>query len=131
MLPRGLREHGMSAKAFLGVVPVFWFGGLAIYLYRVNQSLGDAAQQQLMPTIIGLGAISLALGVPILFKLMRLASGSTAKPKGRKTPDVSARGGFDPDAAIARYLERKAAGEVTFEVPESVTPRPVFGRKPV
>lgn len=123
----------MSAKAFLGIVPVFWFAGLAIYLYRVNQSLGGMAQQQLMPTIMGLGAISLALSVPLLLKLVRLASGGAAKPKG-KTPrnsDGSTPGDFDPDAAIARYLEKKAAGEASFEVPDTAAPRPVFGRKPV
>jgi hypothetical protein len=124
MLPRELREHGMSAKAFLGIVPIFGFGGLAIYLYRVNDSMDGAASQQLMPMVYALGAISLLFSLPILFKLLRLA---TAKPK---LPEDAARGAFDADAAITRYIEKKAAGGASFEVPDSAAQRPVFGRKP-
>ena len=116
----------MSAKAFLGIVPVFGFGGLAIYLYRVNDSMGGVASQQLMPIILALGALSLLFSLPILFKLLRLA---LAKPRGAKMPN-GARGDFDPDGAISRYLEKKAAGGASFEVPDSAAPRPVFGRKP-
>lgn len=119
----------MSAKAVLGIVPVFWFAGLAIYLYRVNQTMGEAVQQQLMPMILGLGAVSLALGIPLLLKLLRLASGAAAKPKRPKMPAGAAPGSFDADALIARYLEKKAAGEASFEVPDAATPRPTFGRK--
>ncbi len=116
----------MSAKAFLGIVPIFGFGGLAIYLYRVNDSMGGVASQQLMPMVYALGAISVFFSLPILFKLLRLA---TAKPKAGKVPE-GARGDFDADAAISRYLEKKAAGGASFEVPESAAPRPTFGRKP-
>ncbi len=117
----------MSAKTFLGIVPVFWFGGLAIYLYRVNDSMGGVASQQLMPTVIGLAAISMLLSLPILFKLLGLAT----KSKGKKASDRSdaASGDFDADAAISRYLEKKAAGEANFSVPDSAAPRPTFGRK--
>lgn len=116
----------MSAKAFLGIVPVFGFGGLAIYLYRVNDSMDGVASQQLMPMVYALGAISLLFSLPILFKLLRLA---TVKPKSAKAPEDAARGEFDADAAISRYLEKKAAGEASFEVPDGAAPRPVFGRK--
>jgi hypothetical protein len=119
----------MSAKTFLGIVPVFWFGGLAIYLYRVNASMGGVASQQLMPTVIGLAAISLLLSLPILLKLVRLASGSAAKPAKKGAAEDSARGDFDADAAITRYLEKKAAGEANFTVPDTAAPRPTFGRK--
>jgi len=120
----------MSAKTVLGVVPVIWFAGLAIYLYRVNTALGGMAQQQLLPTIIGLGAISLLLSIPLVLKLVRLASGTTAKPKAKISgADDAARGDFDADAVIARYLEKKAAGEASFEVPDTATPRATFGRK--
>lgn len=117
----------MSAKTFLGIVPVFWFGGLAIYLYRVNASMGGVASQQLMPTVMGLAAISLLLSLPILFKLLGLAT----KPKAKKAPgnNDTASGDFDADAAITRYLEKKAAGEADFAVPDSPAPRPTFGRK--
>lgn len=115
----------MSAKAFLGIVPVFGFGGLAIYLCRVNDSMDGVASQQLMPMVYALGAISLLFSLPILFKLLRLAF---AKPKAGKAPD-GARGDFDPDTTIARYIEKKAAGGTSFEVPDSAGPRPTFGRK--
>lgn len=120
----------MSAKAVLGVIPVIWFAGLAIYFYRVNQAMGGIATQQLMPTIIGLGAVSLLLSIPIIIKLVRLASGTAAKPKAPKAPgSTEPPSDFDADAVIARYLEKKAAGEASFEVPDSAAPRPVFGRK--
>ena len=119
----------MSAKAVLGVIPVIWFAGLAIYLYRVNQAGGGRAQKRLLATIIGLGAISLLLCIPLVIKLVRLASGTPAKPKGAKAPADAARGDFDADAVIARYLEKKAAGEASFEVPDSAARRPAFGRK--
>lgn len=119
----------MSAKAFLGIVPVFWFGGLAIYLYRVNGALGGVASQQLMPTVYALGALSLLFSLPVLFKLL----GLTTKSKSKKAPasNDAASGDFDADAAISRYLEKKAAGEANFTVPDTAGPRPVFGRKPV
>lgn len=116
----------MSAKAFLGIVPIFGFGGLAIYLYRVNDSMGGVASQQLMPMVYALGAISVFFCLPILFKLLRLA---TAKPKGGKTSEDAAGGGFDADATISRYLEKKAAGEANFVVPDGAAPRATFGRK--
>lgn len=122
----------MPVKALLGLIPVFWFGGLAIYFYRVNNAMGGLATQQLMPTIIGLGAISLLLSIPVIIKLVRAASGTTAKPKEPKTPNGSgdaAPSDFDADAVIARYLEKKAAGEANFVVPDNAAPRPVFGRK--
>jgi hypothetical protein len=125
MLPRDLREHGMTAKAFLGIIPVFGFGGLAIYLYRVNASMDGVASQQLMPMAYALGAISLLFSLPILFKLLRLAF---AEPKAGKAAG-GARDDFDPDTTIARYLEKKAAGGTSFEVPDSAGPRPTFGRK--
>lgn len=123
----------MPVKALLGVIPVLWFGGLAIYLYRVNNAMGGMASEQLMPTIIGLGAISLLLSIPVILKLVRAASGTAAKPKGSKPPGSAEEvppSDFDADAVIARYLEKKAAGEASFEVPERAAPRPVFGRKP-
>lgn len=123
----------MPVKALLGLIPVLWFGGLAVYFYRVNNAMGGIATQQLMPTIIGLGAISLLLSIPVIIKLVRAASGTAAKPKGPKAPGVAADDAapsdFDADAVIARYLEKKAAGEASFEVPDSAAPRPTFGRK--
>lgn len=122
----------MPVKALLGLIPVLWFGGLAVYFYRVNNALGGMASAQLMPTIIGLGAISLLLSIPVIIKLVRAANGTPAKPKRSKAPagtDDTAPGDFDADAVIARYLEKKAAGEASFELPDGGAPRPVFGRK--
>lgn len=127
----------MSAKTLwgliAGLVPVIWFGGLAIHFYRVNEAMGGLASRELMPTIVGLGGLGLLFTIPILIKLVRLASGTASKPKGPKAAeaaDEDAPGDFDPDAVIARYLEKKAAGEASFEVREGAAPRPVFGRKP-
>ena len=121
----------MPVKTLLGLIPVLWLGGLAIYLYQVNNAMGGMAAQQLMPTIIGLGAISVLLTVPIILKLVRAANASPAKgPKAAGGGDDAPESDFDADAVIARYLEKKAAGETSFEVPETAAPRPVFGRKP-
>lgn len=115
-----------------GLVPVVWFGGLAIHFHRVNEALGGFASRELMPTIVGLGGLGLLFSIPILIKLVRLASGATSGLKGPKASaaaDDAPPSDFDPDAVIARYLERKAAGEATFEIPDPAVSRPVFGRK--
>ncbi|MCW4463699.1 hypothetical protein OK349_18490 [Sphingomonas sp. BT-65] len=115
-----------------GLVPVVWFGGLAIHFYRVNEAMGGFASRELMPTIVGLGGLGLLFTIPILIQLVRLVSGSATKPKELKAPvaaDDAAASDFDADAVIARYLEKKAAGEASFEVPDNAAPRPTFGRK--
>lgn len=122
----------MSGKALFGWLvrlgPVVWFGLLVFNLSRVNDAMGGMMSQQLMPVMLGAGALALLLSIPLILKLVRLASG-TAKPKD-KAPGAAAAEDFDPDAVIARYLEKKVTGEANYEVPDAAAPRPVFGRKP-
>ena len=100
------------------------------------ESLKGMAAMGLGPTLLGLGALGLLFMVPLIARLVRLAMTSSS-------PD--ARGGFvasepveeetfDADAALARYLARKAEGgeDAPSVADPASTPdaaRPVFGRK--
>jgi hypothetical protein len=59
------------------------------------------------------------------------SSWGTRNAQGLASRAVPAESGFDPDAALARYLARKEAGqEPAAAMPPPVAPaRPVFGRK--
>jgi len=117
-----------------GLLPIAWFGGLAFYFYQTNQSMGGIATKELGPTIIGLSVIAGLFAIPVLFRIIKLASGGSAKPRTIAGGDIEVEeSGFDADAALARYLARKAAngGEIPSYDPVPV-PRPGgFGRKQV
>ncbi|MBN8806974.1 MAG: hypothetical protein J0I47_01860 [Sphingomonas sp.] len=137
-----------STKTMLGLafalVPILYCGGLVYYLNaaprHVEGVLGvpggatGGMTQQIGPTVLGLGALGVIFAFVFVLKLMRAATG--------KTPEVAAADSasdegepFDADAALARYMARKAAG--TIDAPaaptsEAAVPAPRgFGRKGV
>ncbi|MES2987983.1 MAG: hypothetical protein V4808_08760 [Pseudomonadota bacterium] len=121
-----------------GLLPIAWFGGLAVYFYRTNQAMGGFATKELGPTIIGLSVVAGLFAIPVLFKILKLLAGGRAKPvvKAGATDDVEEVSDFDPDAALARYLARKEAngGEIpSFQTQPMAQPaaRGGFGRKAV
>lgn len=134
-----------SAKAVFGIigalVPVAYFGGLYWYFQSYSNSpLGMLTGGPGDPTMIGLGALGLLFCVPVALKILKLVSASQRVPGPKERAEAALETGepaFDADAALARYMARKAAaGE---EIPPSYTPpsprggpdapRPVFGRK--
>jgi hypothetical protein len=124
-----------SMKMVFGLVgallPVLYFGGLFFY-FRGFEGWSDGPMATgLGPTMLGLGALGLLFCIPLVLKLIRLATraGGPA-PAAPGGPDPEPESSFDADAALARYLARKAAagGEIPEPAP-AVAPRATFGRK--
>jgi len=116
------------------LVPVAYCGGMIYYFSGVGGSplQGDTAKG-LGPTVLGLGALGLLFMVPVIVRLMRLAA--PAAP-GARAPAGEVEEAFDADAALARYLARKAEGGsdtgsafAESDDTSSTEARPVFGRK--
>jgi len=127
-------------KSVFGVIgmllPVFYCGGLVYYFSGFRGATEGSLAEGLGPTVLGLSAIGLLFCIPIGWKLVKMLTGSRApvpdRPGGE---DEEAASGFDADAALARYMARKAAGaegavaSPAAWTPEPVVSRPSFGRK--
>ena len=123
-------------------------GGAMWTLSRGFEAMGDAAPfaedgvstERLVFHVL---ALVLLLGTAVcFFKVLRACigmvqdrSGGPAReaarvfaPDPKSAPLPQAPGEFDPDAAFARYMERKSAGEIE-PVMQAPPPRGGFGRK--
>lgn len=123
-------------KLILSLLPLVYIGGLLFYFTGFNGWSDGPIASGLGPTVLGLGAIGLLFCIPLVFRLLKLV----IKPRGptsAKANEPAEEPAFDADAALARYLARKAAsGEPMPEAPQAAAfpreenaPRPVFGRK--
>ena len=118
------------------LLPVLYCGGL-VYYFTGFRGLPDASLMQgLGPTVLGLSAIGLLFCVPVGWKLVKMLTGPRAPAPDRPGGEAEEAGsGFDADAALARYMARKAAGAEGVVAPaaayraEPVVSRPSFGRK--
>jgi hypothetical protein len=120
------------------LVPVLYCGGLLYYFFDVGGSVQEAQAIGLGPTLLGLGIIGLLFCIPLIIKIVRIFA-SPRSPGSGGGPDASMRddeSGFDPDAAIARYMAQRP----TDAVPSAPSARPAqrssgpvrptgFGRK--
>jgi len=80
-------------------VPVVYCGGLLVYfLFISGGSLDIANLIGLTPWMLGFGAIALVFCIPLGLRLVQLFR--RRPPDGGDGSDE----GFDPDAAIARYM---------------------------
>lgn len=122
------------------VVPIGYCGYLLYYFLGVSGSVDNAWDIGLGPTLLGLAVVALLFCVPLYFKIMRLFGGPRwPRPGDRPNPPPGHgddEDGFDADAAIARYLARKAQEESAAATPSrpapqrsGPAPRPSFGRK--
>jgi hypothetical protein len=122
------------------VVPIGYCGYLLYYFLGVGGSVENAWDIGLGPTLLGLGVVALLFCVPLFFKIMRLIGGPRwPRSGGRPNPppghgDGDDADGFDADAAIARYMARKAQEESAASPPPAQQrggspARPSFGRK--
>lgn len=103
-----------TAKPWFGLVgallPVLFCGGLLLYFNNVRGAFGGLLDNQLGPTMFGLGAFGLLFLVLFLVKLWRLAGPPAAGPAARAEAALQAeQSDFDADAALARYLARRDA----------------------
>jgi hypothetical protein len=133
-------------KSLFGVaraaVPIGYCGYLLYYFLGVGGSVKEAWDIGLGPTLLGLGAVALLFCIPFFFKLMRLIGGPRWPRSGGRPNAPPGHGdddddddGFDADAAIARYMARKAEEEAAAPPPRPAQQsggspaRPSFGRK--
>jgi hypothetical protein len=125
----------MKVKSVVGLIaallPIGYCGGLIYYFMRGNDLSGPVGQG-LGPTVLGLGAVGLLFCIPLVFKLLKLAAPPKPEPGARVVVDEEPGSSFDADAALARYMARKAAagGEIPVAAPMAA-PRAGFGRKAV
>ncbi len=116
-------------KLILSLLPLVYIGGLLFYFTSQNGWRDGPIAGGLGPTVLGLGALGLLFCIPLVVRLLKLAITPRGPTPGKGT-DLPEEPAFDADAALARYLARKAAGLGSAEIPNAEdTPRPVFGRK--
>ena len=124
-------------KLILSLLPLVYIGGLLFYFTSFGGWSDGVLATGLGPTVLGLAAIGLLLCIPLIFRLLKLAI-TPRGPSGSKGGDLEeeAESSFEADAALARYLARKAAAGEPMPDPSHASvphgdgqPRPVFGRK--
>jgi hypothetical protein len=98
-------------------MPVLYFGGLALYFFQVGGSMEGVSAIGLGPTVLGLGTVGFLFCIPAIVKLMRFIPGPRP-PRSGDGPDEPE--GFDPDAAIARYMASRSVEAA----PDAPAPRP-------
>jgi len=120
---------------FGAVIPVLYCGGLLYYFFGFQGATDGPLASGLGPTILGLGAVGLLFCIPLLLKIIRMFA--TPAPGGNGTAGATEdtpQSDFDPDAALARYMARRAAEGIApppVSASETSAPvqRPSFGRK--
>lgn len=126
-------------KLILSLLPLLYIGGLLYYFTGVSGWSDGPMAGGLGPTVLGLAAVGLIFCIPLVFRLFKLVITPRGLAAVREDVAEEAGSDFDADAALARYLARKAAaGEPMPEAPaafapaaspQGEAPRPVFGRK--
>jgi hypothetical protein len=120
-----------SVKSIFGIMsamgPVIYCGGLFFYFIDQGASLGDLGASGLGPTVIGVGVVGLLLFIPVIFKILRFVGGGAVRPepvakRGTPVEDDAPASSFDADAALARYMARKAAEEDDQPAPAPLAP---------
>jgi hypothetical protein len=119
-------------------IPVLYCGGLLLYFAGVEKWTGVPVGNALGPTMIGLGVVGLLFLIPLVLRIVRLlgrpgASGSDSGGGGRAgAAPQEERSDFDPEAAINRYLAKRATGAGDAAPPlasHRVAGQAGFGRK--
>jgi hypothetical protein len=131
----GVRTFKSVVGVMGAVVPVLYCGGLLYYFLDLSGSVHEAWGIGLGPTVLGLGAVGLLFCIPLLMKIVRIfarphPSVSGSGPGGSKRDDE---GGFDADAAIARYMAERstevASAARSLHTSSGPPKRPGFGRR--
>jgi hypothetical protein len=121
---RGLYLMGFGA---------FWLA-MSYYLSRSGGMGGNTT----MTTMGAIGGLSLVSGAIVILRAVAMTSERATLPKGSAGwrddgKPAASDSGFDADAAIARYLEKRPETAEPAVAPEPAVavapPRPAFGRK--
>ena len=119
-------------KSFFGLIaallPILYCGGLLLYFGRFNNATYGLFDRALSPTMFGLAAGGLIFVLLFALKLWRMARPPAPQRSGGGTGAAleEEKSDFDPDAALARYMARRAAGPTG---PVDRPPPGSFGRK--
>ncbi|WP_332818416.1 hypothetical protein [Sphingopyxis sp.] len=128
-----------------GIIPLVYIGWLLRHFVGVGGGTAEGvAFIGLGPTVIGLSIVGLLLALPLIIKLLRVATGVNRVPGANLKPgEVSDAPAFDADEVFANYMRKRDAGEEgtpaadpsadpAFSDLQPFTPRPGgFGRKTV
>jgi hypothetical protein len=126
-----------TAGTWVGGLMLMGLGGIWLTMAYYLSRFGPMSP---LPTVLGLGVLG---GVAFIAGLILFVRGLAATSRPTALPQGSAGwrddgersdsdSGFDPDAAIARYLQnRPAAAEDPTAEAEAAPARPTFGRKQV
>ena len=106
-------------------------GGLWLFLAYYLTGFGSVSPTPIALGLGALGALTFGLGLLFFFRGLALTLQRSPLPQGsagwrddgERSPSDT---GFDPDAAIARYLEHRVEPAAR---PPAPPPRPAFGRK--
>jgi hypothetical protein len=109
----------------MALLPVLFCGGLLLYLNNVRNAFGGWLDGAVGPTMLGLAATGLIFLTLFGLKLRRLSAPPPPKAGGLDAADEP-KSDFDPDAALARYMARRAAAPLA---PADRPPPGSFGRK--
>ena len=119
-----------TSKNWFGLVgaaiPVLVCGGFLLYFNTVRGAFGGLVDNQLGPTMFGIGVFFLLFLGIFLWRLWRLVGGPPSSGAGARADAAvdAARSDFDADAAFERYMARRG------DTPPAVRPPPgSFGRK--
>lgn len=130
-----MRLFGGAFSWASAIFPIIYIGGFLWYFLKFSGGSADGlAASGLGPTVIGLAVVGLLLSLPLFLKLLRLATSANRAPgksvaaMGDSLPETE---GFDADAALARYMSKRAdAPSMVDDVPPAPgAPRPQFGRR--
>lgn len=119
-----------SLKPLFGLigsfVPVVYCGYLVFYFIDVSGSIENTKTNGLAPTVLGLAIVGLLFCIPLVLKLFWLFTAL----RGRRSDGPDEDGGFDADAAIARYKAQASTPAAPSSVPPARSgPSKSFGRK--
>lgn len=120
---------------FGALLPIVYIG----YMLRHFIGVGGGSAEGIVgiglgPTVLGLAIIGLLFALPLIIKLIRNASGvNRVQSAGLDIGDEMPTEGFDADAALARYMSKRAEAPALADdlSTDPGTPRPPFGRKAV
>jgi len=132
-----------TLKSVLGVIgallPIIYCGGLIYYFLDLTGSVREADAIGLGPTLIGLTVVGLLFCIPLIVKVVRIflapRSPGSSGGSGRDASTHDGKDGFDPDAAVARYMAQRSAEAAAGSPPappaheSGPATRPSFGRK--
>jgi hypothetical protein len=135
----GMQTFKSVLRVFGALLPILYCGGLIYYFLDLSGSVREAEAIGLGPTLIGLTVVGLLFCIPLIVKIVRIfiepRSPGSSGGSGRAASTHDGKDGFDPDAAVARYMAQRSAETAPGTPPAPPThesgpaTRPSFGRK--